>query len=665
MPFSGRKKKVTRKTTEGRISNMKVRLQHILTVLFVLALVLGCVSTSATASGINQTVLTIEWSDDNNRDGLRPEKVFVDGAELNPGNGWTAVVTSGSPLPDVTSYNITNDSDPVSGDFATVTYAHTVEKTSYSGAIRWENDAGGLKGTRPEKVMLELLEHGNPIATALAAASSNNWAVTWNGLSRVQFGTGAGAVYSIRPVMVPDGYDMEQTASSEIKFTLLTCNVQVNVNVIGAPEGVNLDDLKIKVNGPDNTMPKEITYGAIKADRSIRFESVICGAYLAEEENASELVKDLGYVLDGENSHVCDAKYYSGKDGSTTIELNITIAYKKADTMAPEDIPDPRASFGNLEFEVLGPSFDGTTNKMTIKYSDFLSDGTYPIYNVLPGFYAVLEKNAETLVRAYSLRSDSVTANGGMVQAGSLLIISLDNHYKPAPTDERVDVPVIKTWNDNNNKDGNRPGQVTVRLLADGTEINTAVLNEDNGWSYTFTDLPRYTDNADRTEIVYTITEDAVPMYRPVIRGYSILNEYEPEVVNASVSKAWNDNGNAAGERPEGIAMSLSNGTEVVATVVLNNENGWSATVYNLPTIVNGQPATYTWTEQATVGYVQTNKAVDGANAVFTNALWERPPVEEAKKPKKAPGNQFFIFEEYETPLGVEIMINHVGDCFD
>ena len=28
-------------------------------------------------------------------------------------------------------------------------------------------------------------------------------------------------------------------------------------------------------------------------------------------------------------------------------------------------------------------------------------------------------------------------------------------------------------------------------------------------------------------------------------------------------------------------------------------------------------------------------------------------------------GNQFYVFDEYETPLGVEIMINHVGDCFD
>ena len=107
------------------------------------------------------------------------------------------------------------------------------------------------------------------------------------------------------------------------------------------------------------------------------------------------------------------------------------------------------------------------------------------------------------------------------------------------------------------------------------------------------------------------------------------------------------------------------NGDEVVKVVILSDENGWTQTVNNLPAIVNGQRVTYTWIEQESLNYYLAAKAEDGNNAVFTNASWERPPVEEAKVPKKAPGNAFYIFEDYETPLGVEVMINHVGDCFD
>ena len=29
------------------------------------------------------------------------------------------------------------------------------------------------------------------------------------------------------------------------------------------------------------------------------------------------------------------------------------------------------------------------------------------------------------------------------------------------------------------------------------------------------------------------------------------------------------------------------------------------------------------------------------------------------------PGNPFLIINDYGTPLGVELIINHVGDCFD
>ena len=43
----------------------------------------------------------------------------------------------------------------------------------------------------------------------------------------------------------------------------------------------------------------------------------------------------------------------------------------------------------------------------------------------------------------------------------------------------------------------------------------------------------------------------------------------------------------------------------------------------------------------------------------------ERPPLEEDQPMPKVPGKVAFIIDEYDTPLGVEIMINHVGDCFD
>ena len=59
-----------------------------------------------------------------------------------------------------------------------------------------------------------------------------------------------------------------------------------------------------------------------------------------------------------------------------------------------------------------------------------------------------------------------------------------------------------------------------------------------------------------------------------------------------------------------------------------------------------------------------TARTVQGSVTTFTNAPLTIPKMPEGFKPKVPSGN-WERFEEYETPLGVESLINHVGDCFD
>jgi len=228
------------------------------------------------------------------------------------------------------------------------------------------------------------------------------------------------------------------------------------------------------------------------------------------------------------------------------------------------------------------------------------------------------------------------------------------------PRQETIEIPVVKIWQDNDNRDGNRPQSITVHLYAGGEEVGTATLNEAGGWRYTFTDLPRYTEDGEN-EIAYSIREDPVEWYVGEVNGFTITNVYNPELTSVSVRKIWDDNDNAAGRRPLSIVMLLSNGM----SVTLNEENNWSATITDLPTRVNGEPVTYTWKEQSVLGYTLTSVSTSGTVTTFTNSLWQRPELENGDEPPKTPGTVLYVFEEYETPLGVEVMINHVGDCFD
>lgn len=68
---------------------------------------------------------------------------------------------------------------------------------------------------------------------------------------------------------------------------------------------------------------------------------------------------------------------------------------------------------------------------------------------------------------------------------------------------------VIKKWEDSNDQYKKRPTSVTVMLLADTKQTGmTADLNEENGWSYTWTGLPKYSEGK---EVKYSCIEVTVP----------------------------------------------------------------------------------------------------------------------------------------------------------
>jgi len=132
--------------------------------------------------------------------------------------------------------------------------------------------------------------------------------------------------------------------------------------------------------------------------------------------------------------------------------------------------------------------------------------------------------------------------------------------------------------------------------------------------------------------------------------------------VSVSVMEVWDDNNNYQQKRPESIHMTLSNGM----TVVLNEANGWAATIDDLPAYTeDGQPIEYTWRAQAALDYTLVSEQKLGDSTVFVNRLWKRPEQPSQGRKPKLPGKEVYVFDDYDTPLGVQVIINHVGDCFD
>ena len=192
-------------------------------------------------------------------------------------------------------------------------------------------------------------------------------------------------------------------------------------------------------------------------------------------------------------------------------------------------------------------------------------------------------------------------------------------------TPEETSVSVKKVWNDSNNQDGIRPDSVTVQLYADGTASGAPVdLNAANNWSHTWSGLAK---KANKTDIKYTVDEVSVPAdYTKTVSTneakteYVITNTHVTETTEATVKKVWNDSNDQDGKRPAKLTVNLMNGNTVVSTVTLSEENGWEATVSNLPKKENGTVISYSWSEGSMPeGYSLEGSVTSGTVTTLTN----------------------------------------------
>jgi nitrogen fixation protein len=168
-----------------------------------------------------------------------------------------------------------------------------------------------------------------------------------------------------------------------------------------------------------------------------------------------------------------------------------------------------------------------------------------------------------------------------------------------------TEVNVTKVWDDNDNQDGVRPVNVTVELFADGVKINETVLNEGNGWKFTFTDLPVKNNGQ---VINYTVNETAIANYTAVITNetaynWTVINNHTPLVTEVNVTKVWDDNNNQDDVRPVNVTVELfADGVKINETI-LNEGNGWKFTFPNLPVYKDGVVIVYTVNETPVANY--------------------------------------------------------------
>ena len=202
-------------------------------------------------------------------------------------------------------------------------------------------------------------------------------------------------------------------------------------------------------------------------------------------------------------------------------------------SLSPESSNAPMPEGSASGSKTVSVKNNGEANFGTIHYTE---EGTYK--------YKIKESAGTTPGMSYDSAEHSVTVTVIKNKETGALEAAVDYGKKDATeltitntyTPEKVQVSGSKNWNDDGNAAGTRPGSITIRLYANGSEIGHKTVTEKDGWSWNWTGLNRY--DTDHKEISYTISEDAVDGYTSSISGYNVTNTVnKPQVGSVILTK--------------------------------------------------------------------------------------------------------------------------------
>src|SRR5699024_5312493 len=83
----------------------------------------------------------------------------------------------------------------------------------------------------------------------------------------------------------------------------------------------------------------------------------------------------------------------------------------------------------------------------------------------------------------YTIEEAEVNGYSTVVTGDASTGFTVTNSHTPATTE----VSGSKTWDDKEDQDGKRPDSITIRLYADGKQVDAVTVTAEEGWKWNFT----------------------------------------------------------------------------------------------------------------------------------------------------------------------------------
>ncbi|MBQ9333397.1 MAG: Cna B-type domain-containing protein [Lachnospiraceae bacterium] len=572
------------------------------------------------------------WDDESDFDGSRPEQIvlhlYANGVEKYSKTVKASDYASDADewAWDFNEYNLdkyiggqeiayTVTEDVLTGDYSTtysqvtpdaaghydyennsivITNSYTPGKTNVSGSKTW-NDDNNKDGKRPTSIEISLIKTvGATVSTydTKTVTAADGWAWEWTGLPVKE--NNAPISWSIEEPEIPgyetvvSGYNVTNTHESE------------KVKISGVKTWIDAND--------QDGLRDTVTIGLYKGDEQIRTaDATKANGWTWSFDNLDKY--EAGKLISYNVRELTHITGYDITPDSARIDVTLTDATTEVKDLEFTNTHTPYVvNIRGTKVWVDNDNQDGI--RPTTVSIELLANGkrvdTAEVPNVDGkwefAFYNLPRKaggvNIEYTVRETNVPAGYTVAYDQPGTSGEETCTITNTH-----TPKTIDISGGKTWVDADDQDGLRPDSITVRLLANGTEVADKTVEPDaNGdWKYEFTDLP---EKENGSKITYTVTEDAVAGYDSVVNGYNITNTHTPEKISISGGKSWNDNDNQDGLRPDSITLELyMNGQKTERSVTTSADNGWLWEFDNLDAYAGGEKIAYTVKEEPVEGY--------------------------------------------------------------
>ena len=552
------------------------------------------------------------WKDGGNQDGKRPGSITInllaDGevAEtktVTEKDGWKYSFTNLPKYKEGKEIKYTITEEKVA-DYTTeingydVTNSYTPGVTEVSGTKTW-NDKDNQDGKRPTAIVIRLYADGKEIDSKTVTAQ-DQWSYKFENLPKM---AGGKAI---------------QYTVSEDEVAGYTTKIE-GFDIINSytPETTKVEGSKTwkDVNNQDGKRPVSITVRLLANGKEIASKTVTV------EDGWKYSFTNLDKYRDG------DEITYTITEDPVELYESVVSGYDVINTYIPETVEVS----GSKTWKD-GGNQDGI--RPTAITVNLLADGEKVASKTVTEAeewkysFTNLPKCKDGIEIEYTVTEDTVAGYKAEIKG-----FDITNHYTPGKTE----ISGIKTWKDADNQDGKRPESITIRLLADGVEIDSRTVTAQDNWTYKFSDLDLKKGGK---LISYTISEDPVAAYTTDIDGYNVTNNHTPETTKVEGSKTWNDGGNQDDKRPSSITIYLLADGEVVDTKVVTEADGWKYSFTNLPKYKEGKEISYTIDEErvedytATItGYDVTNSYTPEITEVSGTKTWKDADNQDGKRP--------------------------------